>query len=294
MIDIRTVLCPVDFTPLSERALELAVEVSKKVGARLVLEHNLESRPPSYLGVSWMWSEDHEGDQEKKAAAATGKIQELLGSVPKSIEREARLTRGPVDGTLLHLAAQLPAGLMVMGTHGASSPEHRSLTERIIIQAPCPVLTLGEGYEPGAAMAALAGTRPEAMDVVIPMDFTPRSDAALAFGLALAERMPHHMTLVHVVAAGRHAAGEADACRERLAARIPDAMSDRMTAEVRVGEPVAEILATARERGAIFMLMAARGRSAFRRFLFGTTTLGILHGSDCPVLFVPPSFEMEG
>lgn len=293
MIDIRTVLCPVDFTPLSERALELAVEVSKKVGGRLVLEHNLDSRPPSYLGVSWMWSEDHEGDEEKKAVAATNKIQELLGSIPESIEREAKLTRGPVDGTLLHLARQLPAELMVMGTHGASSHEHRSLTERIIIQAPCPVLTLGEGYEPGAAMAALGDTRPEAMDVVIPVDFTPRSEGALAFGLALAERMPHHMTLVHVVAAGRNAADEADACRERLASRIPDAMRDRMTAEVRVGEPVAEILDTARERGAIFMLMAAHGKSAFRRFLFGTTTLGILHGSDCPVLFVPPRFEME-
>ena len=39
----------------------------------------------------------------------------------------------------------------------------------------------------------------------------------------------------------------------------------------------------------LFVLMAAHGKSPFKRFLFGTTTLEVLHGSDCPVWFVPPA-----
>ena len=42
MIDIRTIHCPVDFTPISERNLRMGVELCKRIGARLVLHHNLD------------------------------------------------------------------------------------------------------------------------------------------------------------------------------------------------------------------------------------------------------------
>jgi hypothetical protein len=33
--------------------------------------------------------------------------------------------------------------------------------------------------------------------------------------------------------------------------------------------------------------MAAHGKGPFARYLFGTSTVGVLHGSECPVWFVP-------
>ena len=43
---IHTVLCPTDFSPLSQRAVSLAARICRRFGARLVLEHNLDPRPP--------------------------------------------------------------------------------------------------------------------------------------------------------------------------------------------------------------------------------------------------------
>jgi hypothetical protein len=63
---IRTVLCPVDFTSKTGRELELAKQVCGFFGARLVVEHNLDPRPPNFLTVTWMWSEEFEGEEEQK------------------------------------------------------------------------------------------------------------------------------------------------------------------------------------------------------------------------------------
>lgn len=292
MIDVRTVLCPLDLTPISDRALELAVEVSKKVRARLVLEHNLDARPPGYLGVSWMWSEEHESGEEDKARAAQRRVQEMLATIPDEVPHEARLTRGPMELGLLHLARELPADLMVMGTHGASSAEHGSLTERLILQAPCPVLTLGESYEPGKVLEALGTARPETLNVLIPIDFSAGSLAAFAYGAELAERMPHHLVLVHAVKPGRQAESASEAARDKIAARVPDALASRVEVVTPIGEPASAILDLARARQAIFILMAAERRSLVKRFLFGDTTRSVLHGGACPTLFLPPGYKV--
>ena len=44
---------------------------------------------------------------------------------------------------------------------------------------------------------------------------------------------------------------------------------------------------------ALFILMGAHGKSAFKRFLFGATTLGVLHQSSCPILFVPSAVKQR-
>lgn len=240
-----------------------------------------------------MWSEEHEGEEEGKAERATRRVKELLARVPQAVPREARLTRGPVELGLLHIARELPADLMVMGTHGKSSAEHASLTERLILEAPCPVLTLGEGYQPAAVLEAMAGTAPETMNVVIPIDFGAASEAVLDYGLELAERMPHHIVLVHAVEPGPGSERQAAVARDQLATRVPEAMASRVTVDVRAQETAAAILEVVRETSAIFILMAAERRSLLKRFLFGDTTRSVLHGGSCPTLFLPPGHRPQ-
>lgn len=298
MLQFQTVLCPVDFTPLSKPTLQLAVEVCRKLRARLVLEHNLDTVPPSSLGVSWMWEEEHESSAEKTTEWATERLRELFREIPDDLEYEAKLTHGPLHDALLMLAEQLPVDLIVMGTHGPNSGDRGSQTERAILEAPCPVLTLGEGYDPASVMSAMAGEAPESMTVVVPYDFSERARAALRFGLALGETMPHHLSLVHVVSEGhgRHKEEKleeaVESARSRLRDLVPEAFAGRMSVEVKRGEEVEGILETAEDEDAIFILMPAQRKSLVKRFLFGTTTVGVLHGSECPVLFVPPAYEL--
>lgn len=291
MTTIETVLCPVDFSPLSEKSLRLAVEICKRTGARLVLEHNLECAPPAYLGVGWMWSEERESGELDKGKLAVKRLQKMFQVIPKGIDFEAKITRGPLDESILHLARVLPAGMIVMGTHGPSSLEHRSLTEKIIIQAPCTVLTTGESYRPESVFGA--GTdKPEHMSMLVPCDFSTRSKACLDVAFAMSRHMPHRIHLLHVIPVDTLPADESGRAHRielqsrRLTELVPSDLLDRTAIDVAVGEPVPAILEAARTIPALFILMPAHGKNPLRRFLFGTTTLEVLHGASCPVWFM--------
>ena len=92
---IRTVLCPTDFTPLSDRAVSLAARICERLGARLVLEHNLDptaarrsSRSPGCgprTASPWTAAKAHAAEEHLLAD---------LGHLDGQLSREAKLTRG--------------------------------------------------------------------------------------------------------------------------------------------------------------------------------------------------------
>ncbi len=291
-MEVKTVLCPVDFSPISLRNLRMAVEVCKRVGARLVIHHNLDVRPPGFLSVAWMWSEDHEAGEEEKAAEVPAKLQELFDRIPKGVEYEAKVTRGPIEETLLFVARGLPADLIVMGSHGKSGSEHDSLTEKIIINAPCSVLTIGEGYVPEEVFDAEDIKPADQLTMLVPVDFTPQGLGVLGAAIDLAFDMPHDMEVLHVVAQtgtgdAAHEEREVEAARQRLQRMIPESLASRVSVQVKVGGPAETVLRTAKELDVLCVIMGAHGKGMLKRFLFGTTTMTILHGAGCPVWFMP-------
>ena len=291
----RRILCPIDFSPLSERSLQLAVEVCRRLRARLVLEHNLESPPPTGLAVGWMWSGEHEAEGQDKSRQAVARLEQLFGHIPQDIDYEAKITRGPLDEGILHLAKELAVDMIVMGTHGPSSTGHKSVTESIIMRAPCPVLTTGESYDPTTVFGVEGGPAPEELSFLIPFDFSSRSRAALRYGLSTLRRMPHRVNLLHVAKTSPQLADApvvpvaTDDILRRLDELVPADLEDRIETRVVVGDPVQCIVEEADRTRALFVLLAAHGKSALKRMLFGTRTLGVLHGCECPVWFLPPA-----
>jgi universal stress protein A len=291
---IRNVLCPVDFSRLSEREMDLAVQICRRFQARLVIEHNLDPRPPNYLSVSWMWSEGHEGEQEDRAAGAERKLKELLDRLPHDLPREAKLTRGPIDQGLLLLARELPAELIIMGSHGWSTPEHRSLTEQVIIGAPCPVLTLTEDCRE----ADLFG--PETASegpVLIPVDFSRHSLGAVQQAFDLATGLPWRLSLLFVngssaAVEGAETIRERDQetlerARDRLRELIPEGMSGRVDVHAVSGLPTEEIVQMARRLSAGLVFMGTHHKGMLERWFGGSTSCEVLHTSPCPVWFTP-------
>jgi nucleotide-binding universal stress UspA family protein len=287
MIDIRNVLCPVDFSPASERAIALGAALCERFGGRLTLEHNLDPRPPHYLAVSWMWSEDQQRREEDKALEAQRRLQEIFRRLPPAIACEGRLTRGPIDLALLVAAQRLPADLIVMGSHGPSCAEHRSLTERLVVEAPCPVLTLPEA---GDAMRLFAEVRPGEQEsaAVVAVDFTAHSLAALAQAFALLERLPLRLYVLHVE---RLRAAEEDGRRDlaRLEEMIPGQLRSRVEVHLEPGRTVEEILAFAAAERACLLIMGTHPKGALSRLFSGMTCREVLHRSPCAVWFVPSS-----
>lgn len=296
MAEVRTILCPVDFTPLSFRSLRMAVEMCRRIGAKLIVHHNLESRPPGFLSVRWMWSEDHEAGDEERRDEVPAKLEELFAEIPEGVDYEARVTRGPMEETLLFVARGLPADLIIMGTHGKSSSEHDSLTERIVIGAPCSVVTIGEDYSPAAVFDVDQTRPPREMRFLVPVDFSPRTQGVLGFAFELSKSMPHRLDVLHVVPGAYDAEQvqhEMAAARERLERLVPSELGDRARVHVRVGDPTVQILEAAREFEVLCVVMGAHAKGMLRRFLFGTKTMSLLHGASCPVWFVPESLTLQ-
>ena len=284
---IRTVLCPVDFTPLSERAMSLAASVCQCFGARLVLEHNLEPRPPAFLSVSWMWTGDHGlGDQEK-ARRGEERLRETLARLPKDLSREAKLTRGPVDLGLVELARQLPADLLVMGSHGRSNAAHASVTERILDSAPCPVLTIDEETVDGAFVSLSAGER---VPVLVPVDLSAHSRATVTDALEMAAGLPLALHLLHVVRPPVEK-GDFESDRQLLEAFVPADRRGQVEFHLRTGAPVDEILKAAKDLGARLILMGCHPKGIVERFFTGATARDVLHRATCPVWFEPATQE---
>jgi nucleotide-binding universal stress UspA family protein len=254
------------------------VRIARRFGARLVLEHNIGPRPPDYMAVRWMWSKDHGKEACDSAAGAEKRLQELLHQLPGDLPREARLTHGPVESAILMLARDLPADLIIMGSHGRSTPEHRSLTEQIIARATCPVLTMAEGCEVGA-LCGSGSDRP--VKVLVPVDFAPQGLKAAHLGLELAAQLPWHLTLLHV---GQRRAG---ACA-RLAKLVPPHLEQVVTCRATTGRPDREILRTAQEKNVDLILMGSGHMRLLRKLKVGPNARSLLHDSACPIWFVPP------
>ena len=65
---------------------------------------------------------------------------------------ETRLVTGIPSEDIVRLGQELPADLIIMGTHGRSGMSHLllgSVAERVVRKAPCPVLTVRQ-EEPGS------------------------------------------------------------------------------------------------------------------------------------------------
>jgi nucleotide-binding universal stress UspA family protein len=154
MLPIHTILHPTDFSEQSGHALHFAAGLARDYGARLVVLHAAEATPLGYFeGAS-------ASDPEAPIRAARQRFEQLdVPHVGASVER--RFEVGDPTESILRIAAEIRADLIVMGTHGRTGLERflmGSVAEQVVRRAPCPVLTMTAPYaaaeEPVAALAA--------------------------------------------------------------------------------------------------------------------------------------------
>ncbi len=145
---IDRVLCPVDFSEWSVEAMQYAAFVCKKVGAELTLLHVFEM--PAYAVTP-------PGASSVAGASIDESIRQLSQELERRLDVEkAKLDTGGrpiatrlVDGapfrTIVDVAEELKANLIVMGTQGRTGVQRLlvgSVAERVVRFAPCPVLTV--------------------------------------------------------------------------------------------------------------------------------------------------------
>jgi nucleotide-binding universal stress UspA family protein len=141
----KTILCPVEFSDASTRALAYALSLAEETDARLILLHVVEGdlEEPSFGEIGHLSVREYYRYLEEDAMAR------LKAAVPEETRVWCKPAECVVTGkayrAILKVAAEDHAELIVMGVHGKGALHRRlfgSTTHHVIREAGCPVLTL--------------------------------------------------------------------------------------------------------------------------------------------------------
>lgn len=140
MIEIRRILCPVDFSDNSMVAVNWARDLASRFEAELHFLHVLISLEPLIPEAGTMVASSSEFGREMKLDAER-RLDELVSN-PNEI---GALGRGTPFVEIVRYARENAVDLIVAATHGRSGLSHLllgSVAEKVIRKAPCPVLTV--------------------------------------------------------------------------------------------------------------------------------------------------------
>jgi universal stress protein A len=145
VLEIRTILAPTDFSPHSERAVRYACGLAQRLGSELHLLHVLSEivpAGPDPLLMPVMPPEYYQENEDRSRETLSKLIQPDWGT-PRSVITAVRWG-SPVE-VISAYAEDQKIDLIVIATHGRTGLSHvflGSVAERIVREAPCPVLTI--------------------------------------------------------------------------------------------------------------------------------------------------------
>ena len=143
MTTISTILVAVDFSPNSDRALQIAIDFAKKFSASIDLVHGFALPVPAIYAYD-VAIPDSLILESRRAA------QQRLDSERAKVEAEgvdcrSHLTQAPAAPAIAQVAEELGSDLLILGTRGNTGLKHvllGSVGERALHLAPCPVLVI--------------------------------------------------------------------------------------------------------------------------------------------------------
>ena len=278
------ILLAYDGSPDAERALDWAADESRRTGSplRVLTVEDVQDVPPvmaSRHGVPVVVPSTvpHVLDHARALLAEAGVV------APATFEHRV----GRVTGEVLEAAAQ--ASLVVLGSrgHGPTSEVFLgSVSQHVARHAAHPVVVVRRAHAPGARR------------IVVGVDGSPGSRAALDFACARAGRTGETVVAVHGwhehapspegwSAVPRALGGEEEGRRllaEAVAGVSQDHPDLRLDLEA-VGAPPGSALVDASARASL-VVVGARGRGFVGGLLLGSVSQAVLRYAQCPVAVV--------
>ena len=302
MIEIRRILCPIDFSDHSRRALDHAVAIARWYESTISVLHVFSPAPVAAFGPGPVVFEPIVlTPVDRDLLLADVKAFAETESAP-GITIDAVVREGSTASEILEQATGMPADLLVIGTHGRSGFERLvlgSVAERVLRKASCPVLTVPKGLPHAAPSGPVLYKR-----ILCPVDFSDSSLHALKYAISMAQEADGQLTVLHVVAhelenaadmpstlsdAGMTVASFVKQREEALRRRLQEAVATApefcsVESLMTYGKPWREVLRMAAERQSELIVMGVQGRGAADLLFFGSTTQHVVREASCPVL----------
>jgi nucleotide-binding universal stress UspA family protein len=142
---ISSILAPVDFSEASMKALTYATRLAEQYGAKLTLLYVIEPVViPDFVTAFPLMMEN-----DQLAATCKSKLIKVArkAGVPAKMIENVVVRHGRPFREITEAARTLKVDLIVISTHGYSGVAHAllgSVAERVVREAPCPVLVVRE------------------------------------------------------------------------------------------------------------------------------------------------------
>jgi nucleotide-binding universal stress UspA family protein len=296
MSTFHRILCPVDFSEASRRALLHALGIARQHDASITAVH-----VQSAFAIA---AEVEAGLYVDALPSAQDALRDFVDRTTTGMSARIKLVWRTGDAVrgILEQAERGSSDLIIMGTHGRSGIARvllGSVTERVLREALRPVLTI-----PAAATTPASGKEKPIGVILCPSDFSRSCRKALKLALSIREQTDARLMLMHVLQWPAFSGGtlplpvvaeintDADDWRGEALATLEqglpqDARSGRHhTAMVVPGRPSQTILRIAEEEHAGLIVMGVQSRGTIDRLLFGSTTREVLQAAHCPVLLI--------
>jgi nucleotide-binding universal stress UspA family protein len=136
---IKTIVVPTDLSHNSLRALEPAVDFAKRFGADILLVHVLDA--PIYPAMKFA---NLPTIQQEVRDTVARQLDRLCNEhIPGDVVSRTVMREGHPFFEIIAVAKEERADLIVIATHGHTGIKHLllgSTAEKVVRQAPCPVL----------------------------------------------------------------------------------------------------------------------------------------------------------
>lgn len=291
-IRVGRILVTTDFSRLSLAAIPYALAVARHFRAELHLFHVVDTTQFSSKSLLLPLI--------SPAELSRPLLNRLQGIALKfSPDGEIHVMKpreGRAYNEICARARKLRAGLIVIATHGTTGLQHVWLggnAERVVQHSSCPVLVVRQR---GRRFAA---GRIRLRKILVPLDFSDRSQVAFDCGVALAREFHAELLLVHVIDpicypfgeeyGGVHSAQLMEETRASAQSEMKKlARNAKVQCSIRIteGSPAREICRLAK-RDVDLIIAPTHGRTGLSHVLIGSVAERVVRHASCPVLVIP-------
>lgn len=140
-MQIKTILCPIDFSEISAKALEYAVFLASYHNAELLILHVVEQLHEfEHYQILVLTPQELAEKMEKQAYEELNRLTE---QIKKTVKVETVVRQGKPFVEIIKEAKEKDMDLIVMASHGRTGVSHMlmgSVAEKVVRKASCPVL----------------------------------------------------------------------------------------------------------------------------------------------------------
>ncbi len=264
---VQHLIVPVDGSPESWRALEVALPLAARTGSDIrIIE--VASDPVDGRSADRRLREELDG----------------RGPFEVDVTADVRLTIGSVADELSKVVDLHPGAVIVMSSHGKgrSAALIGSVTEDVIRQTFGPIVLVGPRVEPDDFSGP----------IIVTVDGSQESEIAVPLAVAWSTELRSTPWIVHVAApATNQAENDGGVFETAYTARLARDMTAFSGHAVQFDElhgrradrAVTDYAAT---HHASMIVASSHGRSGLTRLLMGSVTAGLVRNATCPVTLV--------